>query len=293
MSKAFEGPLTSGQIQGRPVQPDLPALDSPSGQLRPAAQAVRPAAARARMRSIANSRSSRACTDRLPGRAPVSACAPTTRWSDRGSTSWAWSTGRTIWDGAMPGADPEERRAIYEAMIDTLAAAAQYRCGGRRAVRIRQAGQLLRPPGRSLDQAVPARRNRDDARDGAADRVAARHPARTDAHQRGPRRLPHRQHDLCARTAPKCCAVLDWELSTLGDPLADFTYLCMAWVTENGGRSGVWTSTARRSAFPNSTKLVERYCAATGRDGRARHELVSSPTTSSASRASSRASRSG
>ncbi|NJO33105.1 MAG: phosphotransferase [Rhodospirillales bacterium] len=31
---------------------------------------------------------------------------------------------------------------------------------------------------------------------------------------------------------PKVLAVLDWELSTLGDPLADFTYVAMAWVTD-------------------------------------------------------------
>ena len=30
--------------------------------------------------------------------------------------------GRTIWDGAMPASNPSERRATYEAMIDTLAA---------------------------------------------------------------------------------------------------------------------------------------------------------------------------
>ena len=31
-------------------------------------------------------------------------------------------------------------------------------------------------------------------------------------------------------TEPRVIAVLDWELSTLGDPLADFTYLLMNWV---------------------------------------------------------------
>ncbi len=34
-------------------------------------------------------------------------------------------------------------------------------------------------------------------------------------------------------------AVLDWELSTLGDPLADFSYFLMNWVTQPEGRSGV------------------------------------------------------
>jgi aminoglycoside phosphotransferase (APT) family kinase protein len=40
------------------------------------------------------------------------------------------------------------------------------------------------------------------------------------------RRLPPRQHHLPSREA-RILAVLDWELSTLGDPLADFAYHCM------------------------------------------------------------------
>src|SRR3546814_14667840 len=44
---------------------------------------------------------------------------------------------------------------------------------------------------------------------------------------------------IYAKDRPEVLAVLDWELSTLGDPLAAFTYVAMAWVTENGGRSGV------------------------------------------------------
>src|SRR3546814_1937456 len=52
--------------------------------------------------------------------------------------------------------------------------AAQGRRRGCGAVRLRQARQLFRTPGRPLDQAISPRRNRDDGRDGAADRVAAR-----------------------------------------------------------------------------------------------------------------------
>ena len=49
----------------------------------------------------------------------------------------------------------------------------------------------------------------------------------------GPARLVHGDYRLdnliIAKDAPKVIAVLDWELSTLGDPLADFTYHLMAW----------------------------------------------------------------
>jgi hypothetical protein len=55
-------------------------------------------------------------------------------------------------------------------------------------------------------------------------------------------------------------------LSTLGDPLADFTYVAMAWVTENGGRSGVMDLDRKALGIPELDEVVERYCAATGRD---------------------------
>ena len=39
-------------------------------------------------------------------------------------------------------------------------------------------------------------------------------------------------------TEPKVLAVLDWELSTIGDPLADFTYHLMQWQMPEGGTGG-------------------------------------------------------
>src|SRR3546814_2538583 len=72
---------------------------------------------------------------------------------------------------------------------------------------------------------------------------------------------------IYAKDRPEVLAVLDWELSTLGDPLADFTYVAMAWVTENGGRSGVEDLDRKALGIPELGEMVERYCAATGRDG--------------------------
>src|SRR3546814_1796940 len=72
---------------------------------------------------------------------------------------------------------------------------------------------------------------------------------------------------IYAKDRPHVLAVLDWELSTLGDPLADFTYVAMAWVTENGGRSGVEDLDRKALGIPELGEMVERYCAATGRDG--------------------------
>ena len=66
---------------------------------------------------------------------------------------------------------------------------------------------------------------------------------------------------------PRVLAVLDWELSTLGDPLADFSYLLMNWVTEPEGRSGIQGLDLPALGIPTLEETVERYCAATGRTG--------------------------
>ena len=50
-------------------------------------------------------------------------------------------------------------------------------------------------------------------------------------------------------------------------PLGDFSYVAMAWVTENAGRSGVMDLDRKALGIPELDEMVERYCKATGRDG--------------------------
>jgi len=61
-------------------------------------------------------------------------------------------------------------------------------------------------------------------------------------------------------------AVLDWELSTLGDPLADFAYTINAWV--EAGDPGVYAADPPTAlpGFPTRPDLVDRYSTATGRE---------------------------
>ena len=62
-------------------------------------------------------------------------------------------------------------------------------------------------------------------------------------------------------------AVLDWELSTLGNPLADFTYYLMNWHSQAEGRSGLKGLDLKALGIPTIDETVEQYCQLTGRSG--------------------------
>lgn len=71
---------------------------------------------------------------------------------------------------------------------------------------------------------------------------------------------------LCHPTEPRLASVLDWELSTIGDPLADFTYFTQPWFAPAGERSLGGRDLAALG-IPVYASLRDRYCERTGRDG--------------------------
>lgn len=62
-------------------------------------------------------------------------------------------------------------------------------------------------------------------------------------------------------------AVLDWELATIGDPLADFAYFALPWVLDRGVGAGLVGIDLGEAGIPTLDQITERYCAATKRDG--------------------------
>ena len=66
-------------------------------------------------------------------------------------------------------------------------------------------------------------------------------------------------------TEPRILAVLDWELSTLGDPLADFAYHCMSWYIPPGQFRGIGGLDLEALGIPSEALYIERYCRRTGR----------------------------
>jgi aminoglycoside phosphotransferase (APT) family kinase protein len=174
--------------------------------------------------------------------------------------------GRTIWDGAMPGATPEFRRQTYFAMIDTLAALHNTDVT---AAGLSDYGKPGNYFGRQVDRWTKQYRLSETEHMPVMERLIKWLPATLPEQTRtsvvhGDYRIDNM---IFAADAPKVVAVLDWELSTLGDPLADFTYVAMAWVTDNAGRSGVQDLDRKALGIPELDEAVERYCQATGRDG--------------------------
>ncbi len=174
--------------------------------------------------------------------------------------------GRTIWDGTMPGSTPDQRRAVYAAMVDTLAAL--------HTVDIAAAGlaDYGRPGNyfaRQVERWTRQYRLAETEPMAAMEALIAWLPTSVPPQTRtsivhGDYRIDNL---IFAADAPEICAVLDWELSTLGDPLADFAYFAMAWVTDNAGRSGVQDVDRAVLGIPELDWVTARYCAATARDG--------------------------
>ena len=174
--------------------------------------------------------------------------------------------GRTIWDGTMPDMAPPDRRHHYEALIDTLAALHRI---DPVAVGLSDYGRpgnyFERQVARWTKQYRAAETERMEPVERLIDWLPRTLPAQTRTSiVHGDYRIDNM---IFAADAPRVVAVLDWELSTLGDPLADFSYLLMNWVTAPEGRSGVMGMTGPATGIPTLDEVVARYCAATDRDG--------------------------
>jgi aminoglycoside phosphotransferase (APT) family kinase protein len=174
--------------------------------------------------------------------------------------------GRTIWDGAMPDLSPAERTAHYHEIVDTLARlhGTDYAAAG--------LGEYGKPGNyfeRQVARWTKQYRAAETERMEPVERLIEWLPRTVPEQTRtsivhGDYRVDNM---IFAGGEPKVIAVLDWELSTLGDPLADFAYMLMSWVTVPEGRSGVMGLTGPETGIPTIEEVTARYCAATGRDG--------------------------
>jgi aminoglycoside phosphotransferase (APT) family kinase protein len=174
--------------------------------------------------------------------------------------------GRTIWDGGLPDLTPPQRTAIYHAMIDTLAALHNTDTQAAGLGDYGKPGNYFeRQVGRWTKQYRGAETERLEDMERLIDYLARSIPEQTRTSiVHGDYRIDNM---IFAHDEPKVIAVLDWELSTTGDPLADFSYLMMNWLTPADKRAGLAGLDLPALGIPTIEQMTERYCAATGRDG--------------------------
>ena len=180
--------------------------------------------------------------------------------------------GDVITDALPPRFDaPEHRRAIGAELIDALVAvhAVDWRAAGLEGFG-RPDGYLQRQL-RRFKGLWEANRTRDIP---AVDRVAEWLGAH--APESPPATIVHGDYRLgnliwAPQPPPRVAAVLDWEMSTIGDPLADLGYLCLFWVQADDPESVLTEGygLTRARGFPSREELVGRYEERSGRTMRA------------------------
>lgn len=175
--------------------------------------------------------------------------------------------GRVFWDPSLPELSNDERAAFYDEMNRVLAALhavdvdavglSDYgkpgnyfeRQVGRWTKQYRASETETLPAMERLIEWLPANMPPDDGR------VSLVH---------GDYRL---DNVMWHPTEPRIIAVLDWELSTLGNPIADLAYQVMAWqLPRDGGINGMAGVDRKALNIPSDAEYVARYCERTGRD---------------------------
>jgi aminoglycoside phosphotransferase (APT) family kinase protein len=176
--------------------------------------------------------------------------------------------GRVLWDQSLPGLANAERGAIYDEMNRVIAALHSVDVAAAGLADFGKPGNYFdRQIGRWTKQYQASATEPIDAMDRLIEWLPAHMPAsaRDDARVsvvHGDYRLDNLIFD---HAEPRIVAVLDWELSTLGHPLADFSYHCMAWHIPPGTFRGIGGLDLAALGIPGEREYVARYCARTGR----------------------------
>jgi aminoglycoside phosphotransferase (APT) family kinase protein len=176
--------------------------------------------------------------------------------------------GRVLWDQSLPGMGNAERAGIYDEMNRVIAALHRVDVARAGLADYGKPGNyFVRQIGRWSKQYQASVTEQITEMDRLIEWLPANMPASAlDEAQVSVVHGDYRLDNLVfARDAPRVIAVLDWELSTLGHPLADFTYHCMAWHIPPGTFRGIGGLDLRSLGIPGEREYVERYCQRTGR----------------------------
>jgi aminoglycoside phosphotransferase (APT) family kinase protein len=182
-----------------------------------------------------------------------------------------FADGRVFWEPQMPGSNPVERAAVYDAMNDAIA---RLHAFAPAKISLGDFGRGENYVARQVERWSKQYRASETEKLDAMERLIEWLPQHIPPS--GPPRLVHGDYRLdnliVAKDAPTILAVLDWELSTLGDPLADFTYHLMAWHMPHSesaaGTASLIGHDLKALGIPSMADYVEAYVARTGLDPR-------------------------
>jgi aminoglycoside phosphotransferase (APT) family kinase protein len=181
----------------------------------------------------------------------------------------AFVEGRIFWEPQMPQSHPAERAQVYDAMNATLARLHTFDPG---AIGLADYGRGENYVARQVERWSKQYRASQTETIEDMERLIAWLPAHLPPGQKP--RVVHGDYRLdnmiVAAAAPTILAVLDWELSTLGDPLADFSYHLMQWHMphSDAGTGSLLGFDLAALGIPSLDAYVDAYVARTGLDPR-------------------------
>jgi aminoglycoside phosphotransferase (APT) family kinase protein len=167
--------------------------------------------------------------------------------------------GRIFWDPSLPNVEHDQRRAIFTSKIETLAKLHMYEPD---AIGLGDFGKPGNYFARQVDRWTKQYKASQTQSIPEMDRLMEWLPTSVPRQERvsvvhGDYRIDNM---VFHASEPRVQAVLDWELSTLGDPMADFTYLLMQWTMP--GLAGL---DFKALDIPTMDEAAQIYCKATGR----------------------------
>jgi len=175
--------------------------------------------------------------------------------------------GRVLWDQALPGMTYTERGEVYDEMNRVMATLHRVKFAEQGLADYgkpgnyfeRQIGRWSRQYTASVTTPIPE-----------MDSLMQWLPAHMPASARDESLVSVVHGDfrldnlMFHPTEPRVLVVLDWELSTLGHPLADFSYHCMAWHIPPGMFRGIGGLDVASLGIPLESDYIQKYCDRTG-----------------------------